>query len=182
MKIYTKSGDAGATGLIGGSRVNKDHPRIEAYGSVDELNASLGWARTQCNVDSMDSLLERIQNELFAVGAELAAPGDQASQWIKSEHTANLEQAIDQYEAELQPLSQFILPAGNTATAALHVARAICRRAERRVVTLSETEGQSVSSELIVYLNRLGDLLFVLSRTATSAAGQEDAPWQKPTG
>ena len=180
MKIYTKTGDAGLTGRIGGTRVEKDHPRIEAYGSVDELNASLGWARTQCSIKSMDELLERIQNELFAVGAELAAPGDQKSQWIKSEHVEHLEQAIDKYESDLQPLSEFILPAGDTATASLHVARGICRRAERRVVTLSQTDDQSVSSELIIYLNRLGDLLFVLSRAATAAAGGQDVPWKKP--
>ena len=186
MKIYTKTGDAGATGLIGGVRVSKDHPRIEAYGTVDELNAALGWARSQCDgneaTSAMDGLLSRIQNELFAVGAELAAESEEKSEkWICPEHIMALEQSIDEYQSGLQPLSQFILPAGNSATASLHVARAICRRAERRVITLDHQEGQSVSADIVVYLNRLGDLLFVLARSATLAAGLEDVPWKKPT-
>lgn len=185
MKIYTKTGDAGATGLIGGVRVSKDHPRIEAYGTVDELNAALGWARSQCDDNestaAMDGLLSRIQNELFAVGAELAATGDEnCEKWIHQAHIDVLEKSIDEYQSQLQPLSQFILPAGNSATASLHVARGICRRAERRVVTLGSQEDQSVSSDIVVYLNRLGDLLFVLARAATSAAGLEDVPWKKP--
>ena len=184
MKIYTKTGDAGATGLIGGTRVSKDHPRIEAYGTVDELNAALGSARTHCDNGDLDQLLERAQNELFAVGAELAASesGQENSTWIGPCHVEYLEKAIDKHETNLQPLSQFILPAGNPATASLHLARAICRRAERRVVTLSNLDGEtvSVSSDLVIYLNRLGDLLFVLARVATSMAGLQDTPWQKP--
>ena len=182
MKIYTKTGDAGATGLIGGTRVNKDHPRIEAYGSVDELNAALGWARSQCEDEDLDLRLSRAQHELFAVGAELAAsdPDRDGAKWIGRAHVESLEKSIDEYESELEPLSQFILPAGNSATAALHVARAICRRSERRVVTLSNLDGESVSSDLVIYLNRLGDLLFVLARIATARSGLRDVPWKKP--
>ena len=191
MKIYTKTGDEGATGLIGGVRVSKDHPRIEAYGTVDELNAALGWARSQCQsneqdessdvMSAMDELLSRIQNELFAVGAELAAESqDKSEKWIHQAHIDAMEKSIDDYESRLKPLDQFILPAGNSATASLHVARSICRRAERRVVTLGNQTEQEVSSDIVVYLNRLGDLLFVLARSATMAAGLDDVPWQKP--
>ncbi len=139
MKIYTKTGDDGGTGLFGGPRVGKDDPRIEAYGTVDELNSLLGWARAVGLPADIDDCIMRIQNELFAVGAELATPDPAAhgTDWTGPEQIAALEQAIDRLEAPLAPLRQFILPGGTPAAAALHVARTVCRRAERRVVTLS---------------------------------------------
>ena len=169
MKIYTKTGDEGATGLIGGVRVSKDHPRIEAYGTVDELNAALGWARSQCQsneqdessdvMSAMDELLSRIQNELFAVGAELAAESqDKSEKWIHQAHIDVMEKSIDDYESRLKPLGQFILPAGNSATASLHVARSICRRAERRVVSLGSQTEQEVSSDIcLLYTSDAAD-------------------------
>jgi cob(I)alamin adenosyltransferase len=185
MKIYTKSGDEGSTGLFAGPRVSKDDPRIEAYGTVDELNAAIGVARSQLIDDSppsqgLDKLLQSVQNQLFAVGAELATPKpeEHGTHWIGDGEISELESAIDLHEATLSPLTTFILPAGCPAAAALHLARGICRRAERRVVTLGDTA--TISSDLIIYLNRLGDLLFVLCRAANAAAGVEDTPWQKP--
>ncbi len=182
MKIYTKTGDEGTTSLFAGPRVEKDHPRIEAYGTVDELNACLGLARTAQPPVEIDELLGKIQNELFAVGAELATeePEKYGTRWIGEAEIVALESAIDQFEEDLEPLREFILPAGSTATATLHLARAVCRRAERRVVTLASMPGQNVSADLVVYLNRLGDLLFVLSRAVTKAAGQSDISWVKP--
>ncbi len=189
MKIYTKTGDEGSTGLFAGPRVAKDDPRIEAYGTVDELNAAIGIARShlallpdvpEATVD-FDNQLMAIQNELFAVGAELATPEPEAhgTRWIGESEISRLERAIDDYESNLPQLTTFILPAGNLAAATIHLARAICRRAERRVVTLADRA--TISRDLIIYLNRLGDLLFVLSRAANAAAGVGDTPWQKPT-
>ncbi len=140
MKIYTKTGDAGETGLFGGPRLRKDAPRIEAYGTVDELNAVIGLARAEALPADIDVLLARIQNELFDVGAELATPDPQAkhSATLGSGSIAGLEAAIDQHEAQLAPLRQFILPAGCAAAAALHLSRTICRRAERRLVSMHD--------------------------------------------
>jgi len=181
MKIYTKTGDSGDTGLFGGPRVRKDCPRIEAYGTVDELNAVLGLARCEPLALDFDALLARIQNDLFDVGAELATPEAQTKQvpTIGATHITALETAIDHWEAVLTPLRQFILPGGSRAAAQLHVARTVCRRAERRVVTLAASE--TVSHALFVYLNRLSDLLFVLARAANHLGGQPDVPWQKST-
>lgn len=183
MKIYTKTGDDGGTALFGGPRVGKDDPRIEAYGTVDELNSLLGWARTLGLPADIDGCLMRIQNELFAVGAELATPDPAAhgTAWTGPEQIAALEQAIDRLEAPLAPLREFILPGGTPAAAALHVARSVCRRAERRVVTLSHQGPQVIRGSIVVYLNRLGDLLFVLARAVNHAAGQADVTWRKPT-
>ena len=184
MKIYTKTGDQGETGLYGGGRVRKDVPRIEAYGTVDELNAVLGMVRAEQPPPEIDRLLARIQNELFDVGAELATP-DPAAKNVARMGAAGaeaLERAIDSFEAELPPLRQFILPGGVKVAAALHLARTVCRRAERRIVTLAALEPGSVSGEMIVYLNRLSDLLFVLARAANAAAGQADVAWQKSAG
>ncbi len=180
MKIYTRSGDAGSTGLIGGTRVPKDHVRIEAYGTVDELNAFLGLARSHDVGEEIDRLLATIQHSLFSVGAELATekPQEANTRWIGESQVQMLEQSIDHFESQLPPLTQFILPAGHPATAALHVARAVCRRAERRVVSLAGTA--DVSEQLVIYLNRLGDLLFVLSRVVTQMAGLEEQPWKQP--
>lgn len=182
MKIYTKTGDSGDTGLFAGARVAKDHERIEAYGTVDELNACLGVVRSTQAPADMDGCLEQIQHELFALGAELATPDPAAHglRWANATVSEALEAQIDRWEAELPPLRQFILPAGTSTASALHQARAVCRRAERRVVTLRRHD-ESVSVDTVVYLNRLGDLLFVLARAANVRAGCADHPWRKPT-
>ncbi len=181
MKIYTKTGDRGETGLFGGPRVSKDAPRIEAYGTVDELNSVLGIARSQLADGEIHALVGRIQNDLFALGAQLATPDPAAHQTalIGPAETAALEAAIDHFESGLDPLTQFILPGGVPAAAHLHLARTVCRRAERRLVTLARESVEPISGELVVYLNRLSDLLFVLARAANRAAGAADVPWQK---
>ncbi len=183
MKIYTKTGDQGQTGLFGGPRVSKDAPRIEAYGTVDELNSVLGVARSLLAGGEIDELLRSLQNELFALGAQLATPDPAAhhTAMIGPAQIAGLEAAIDRHELALEPLSQFILPGGTPAAAQLHLARTVCRRAERRLVTLSHVPEEAVAGELIVYLNRLSDLLFVLARAVNRAAGHGDVPWQKPS-
>lgn len=180
MKVYTKTGDTGETGLFGGGRVSKDDTRIEAYGTVDELNAFLGQARCQSLPTDLDEFVELLQNELFAVGAELATPDAASKQMaiIDDGNVARLESEIDRLEETLQPLQQFILPAGCAAATCLHVARSACRRAERRVVTLARED--NVRGEVIRYLNRLSDLLFVMSRAANQRVGCADVPWQKP--
>lgn len=182
MKIYTKTGDMGSTGLFGGPRVSKDDDRIEAYGTVDELNAALGIARAAGLDDDIDGQLSQIQSELFSIGAELATPDPDVHgvRIIAMRHVRTLEQAIDRHEDSLEPLRHFILPAGSMAAAQLHLARSICRRAERRVVTLVRRHEASVSEELLIYLNRLGDLLFVLSRVANARAKVEEIQWVKP--
>jgi cob(I)alamin adenosyltransferase len=182
MKIYTKTGDMGSTGLFGGPRVSKDDDRIEAYGTVDELNAALGIVRAANVPADIDEQLSNIQSELFSIGAELATPDPDAFQVriIGPSHISRLEREIDAHEATLPPLKHFILPAGCAAASHLHLARSICRRAERRVVTLVRRHEASVSEELLVYLNRLGDLLFVLSRVANSRAGVDEVKWSKP--
>jgi cob(I)alamin adenosyltransferase len=182
MKIYTKTGDRGDTGLFGGPRVAKDAPRIEAYGAVDELNSALGVARSQKLPPEIDSLVARIQNDLFSVGAELATPsaGGRPTPHVADSDIAALEQAIDGYQGQLEPLRQFILPGGCAAAAQLHLARTVCRRAERRLVTLMRQPDEHVASEPLIYLNRLSDLLFVLARIANKTAGVSDVPWQKP--
>ena len=184
MKIYTRTGDTGSTGLFGGPRVAKDDDRIEAYGTVDELNAAIGTARTADLGDVVDSQLEKIQHALFAIGAELATPepDDHSMRIISSAHISQLEQWIDEHEGGLEPLQQFILPAGDAGATHLHLARAICRRAERRVVTLVRRHETSISEELIIYLNRLSDLLFVLTRSVNQLRGVEDVQWVKPDG
>lgn len=177
MKIYTKTGDSGETGLFGGPRVRKDSPRIEAFGSVDELNAFLGLARTETLPASIDGLLARVQNELFDLGAGLATPDGRHAVAIQPGQILALEAAIDQFEAGLPPLRQFILPGGSRGAAALHMARTVCRRAERRLVALAACE--NIPGEPLIYLNRLGDLLFVLARAANQAASMPDVPWQR---
>lgn len=182
MKIYTKTGDAGETGLFAGARVRKDDVRIEAYGTVDELNAALGVARSAGPPDAIAGCLERIQHELFSIGAELATPdsAQHGLQWADTAACDGLESLIDRFESGLPPLRQFILPAGAPAASALHLARAICRRAERRVVTLQASDPR-VSPSVVIYLNRLGDLLFVLARAANILAGTDERPWIKPS-
>jgi cob(I)alamin adenosyltransferase len=179
MKIYTKTGDDGETGLFGGPRVRKDHVRIECYGTVDELNAVVGVIRTHAVAPELDALLVRIQNELFDLGALLASPEPEKFGIVGpgDKQIAALEQAIDRYEADLEPLRQFILPGGTPAAAQLHFARTVCRRAERLLVTLSAVE--TIAPGALIYLNRLSDLLFVLARWANRQTGVGDVPWQK---
>ena len=177
MRIYTRKGDLGETGLPAGVRVGKDAVRIEANGTVEELNAVLGLVRSETLPEATDALLERVQNELFEVGAELAAPGTRT---IGPRHVEALEAEIDRYDEPLEPLGAFILPAGCRAAAELHHARTVCRRAERRLVALSRGAEERTSPTLLAYLNRLGDLLFVLARTANAQAGRRDTAWQKP--
>ena len=181
MKIYTKTGDDGDTGLFGGARVSKASARVEAYGTVDELNATLGLARAASDHEDLDVLLGAIQSELFTLGAELATvPGKEAALGIPlldASDIARLEEAIDVSEGSLAPLKNFVLPAGTPTAAALHLARTVCRRAERAVVGLPEGEG--ARAELRVYLNRLSDLLFSLARQANHRAGVDDVPWSR---
>jgi cob(I)alamin adenosyltransferase len=182
MKIYTKTGDEGQTGLFGGPRVRKDDMRIEAYGTVDELNAAIGVVRCQPLPSMIDQCLLRVQSELFSVGAELATPDPHkhGMALIGDRQIAALEAAIDQLEETLPPLRNFILPGGSPDAAQLHVARGICRRTERRVVALASQPGVSVSTQIIRYLNRLGDYLFVAARSAGQHAGSAEIPWEKP--
>jgi cob(I)alamin adenosyltransferase len=182
MKIYTKTGDEGQTGLFGGPRVAKCDVRIEAYGQVDELNAVLGLARCQPLPPLLDQTLQRVQHELFAVGAELASPDPQRHGLVLlgPEATQTLEREIDQLEASLPPIRQFILPAGCQTAAVLHVARAVCRRAERAVVALAQATDSRLSPHLVAYLNRLGDYLFVAARYANLDAGVAEVGWNKP--
>lgn len=177
-RIYTRAGDRGDTGLIGGQRVPKDHPRVEAYGAVDELNSSLGVVIAELDDPETASLLQNAQHRLFDLGAELATPATQsASAGITGDDVEALERAIDRVEDGLPPLREFILPGGSPAAAALHVARAVARRVERQVVALARTE--PVNPQIVPFLNRLSDLLFVLARAANRRAGSPDTAWQK---
>jgi cob(I)alamin adenosyltransferase len=184
VKIYTKTGDGGETGLFGGPRVSKSDGRVSAYGEVDELNAALGWVRAGVEDPEIEAHLARIQEELFSVGAELATPhGVKARsavppvdpRWISS-----LEQAIDAWQGELPPLTHFVLPGGARTGAALHLARCICRRAERGVVALAaEAE---VTPAVLAYLNRLSDFLFVAARIANHRGGRPEVLWDPGRG
>ncbi|MEZ5357811.1 MAG: cob(I)yrinic acid a,c-diamide adenosyltransferase [Candidatus Zixiibacteriota bacterium] len=180
MKIYTKTGDGGETGLWGGTRVGKDNARIHAYGTVDECNAILGVARTFGAPAEFDARLERLQNILFIVGADLATPSDAttAIDRISPADTALLESWIDDYEAELPKLKQFILPGGKELAAYLHLARTVCRRAERWVVELAGQE--NINPDALTFLNRLSDFLFVAARMANHQSGVNDIPWDNP--
>jgi cob(I)alamin adenosyltransferase len=163
-RIYTRTGDDGTTGLIGGRRVSKDSPCIEACGSLDELNAVLGVVRSHALPHEVDGILRLVQDRLFTIGAELATPEgvERRSEGLGNEEVRNLEKEIDAFEDRLQPLEQFILPGGAAAGAALHLARAVARRAERQCVSLSRLE--KVNPQILRYLNRLSDLCFVLAR------------------
>jgi cob(I)alamin adenosyltransferase len=182
MKIYTRTGDSGETDLFGGGRLAKDAPRIETCGAVDELNALLGLVRAGPLPHDVDLLLERIQNELFELGSEIASPEreDQRDCSIASEHVLPMEADIDRLATGLEPLSQFILPAGVRAAAELHLARTVCRRAERRLVAAFRQDQEKISQMPLVYLIRLSDLLFVLARRVNSEAGHPDVLWKKP--
>jgi cob(I)alamin adenosyltransferase len=178
MRIYTRTGDDGSTGLYGGARVSKACARVDAYGQVDELNAVLGWVRASAPPPEIDRVLERSQEGCFRLGAFLAcAPGrDPGIARISEADVAGFEQAIDELEQGLKPLASFILPGGSEAAARLHLARTVCRRAERALVALAATE--VVDGIFVRWLNRLGDLLFVQARFANAAAGVDDVPWQ----
>ena len=179
MKIYTKTGDDGETGLFGGARVSKASLRVTAYGEVDELNSTIGWARVAVDESELDTLLDTIQNELFEVGAELGSTADRKEKGglpiIAESQVLVLESAIDRYENGPPPLTSFVLPGGSESASRFHVARTVCRRAERALVSLSAEE--SVREELLRYLNRLSDLMFVLARYANFKAGVADIPW-----
>ncbi len=180
MKIYTKTGDKGETGLFDGTRVPKDATRVDAYGGVDELNAVLGAAIAFLDDAEIADTLRQVQRDLFAVGARLADPrltreGKSEKDRFEPERVTRLEEIIDRFEAGLPPLRRFILPGGSRAGALLHLARTVCRRAERRIVTLArEVEIQPV---VITYVNRLSDLLFVLARAANHRARAEEVKW-----
>jgi cob(I)alamin adenosyltransferase len=178
VKIYTKTGDAGETGLLGGTRVSKAAPRVAAYGDVDELNAWIGFARATAD-GSLSEILDRIQRQLFAIGARLADPvgtvADRVAKTaVSSEDVGQLERWIDALDTELPPLRRFILAGGTPTAAALHVARTVCRRAERGVVALGR---DAVESDVVVYLNRLSDLLFVMARAANHRSGVAESEW-----
>jgi cob(I)alamin adenosyltransferase len=181
MKIYTRTGDQGQTGLFGGQRVPKDSLRVHAYGTADECNAVLGVARAAGLDGELDELLAQVQNQLFVVGADLATPGESAHiPRVGAAEVVFLEQWIDRLEESLEPLRQFILPGGTPAAAQLHLARTTCRRAERWAVSLAHEEGEAVNAQVLVYLNRLSDLLFVAARAANARAGKADVPWASP--
>lgn len=178
MKIYTKTGDRGDTSLFGGQRVPKDAQRIEAYGTIDELNSILGIVRADDRTSPMDPILERIQHTLFNLGADLATPRslDKSITRISPRDTAVLEKDIDQTEPKLKPLRSFILPGGSPVAARLHFARTVCRRAERVIVRLSRNE--DIGDDITIYLNRLSDLLFVLARYANRLAEVQETKWK----
>jgi cob(I)alamin adenosyltransferase len=179
MKIYTKTGDRGDTRLFDGTKVRKHHNRVDAYGDIDELNSFIGAAASFLADVELATILADIQKDLFSVGAQLADPKfrERASGrfQLAPERTAILEQTIDRFETELPPLRQFILAGGGHAGALLHVARTVCRRAERRVVRLSEEV--EVSAGVIEYLNRLSDFLFVIARVVNHREGKQEVPW-----
>lgn len=181
MRIYTRTGDSGQTGLFGGERVSKAHPRVEAYGAVDELNSVLGLVRARLPSGPLSDFLAQVQGRLFEVGAELATARREDPKLaarvphVTASHVAELEAWIDRLDAELPALRGFVLPGGSEAGALLHVARAVCRRAERRVVALAE--GVAVNPEILRYLNRLGDFLFVAARWVNHTAGTPEEPW-----
>jgi len=180
MKIYTRTGDEGTTGLFGGGRVAKTHPRVEAYGDVDELNAAIGLARAIEQMPRIDEVLVPLQRDLFAIGALLATPDrdkmkrqlEKAS--IDERRVTEMEHAIDDGDRELEPLKAFIIPGGSAKAAALHVARTVCRRAERRVIALTDEE---IPPIVVIYLNRMSDLLFTLARVVNRRAGTGEVTW-----
>ncbi len=180
MKIYTKTGDAGETGLFDGSRVPKHDARVDAYGEVDETNAAIGAARAFLEDAEIGAILTGIQKDLFAVGAQLADPkyGERAAKEktaITEARVAEFEGWMDRFDGQLPPLKGFILPCGTKAGAMLHLARCVCRRAERKITALAATT--KVPPIVVVYMNRLSDLLFVLARVANLRGGEEQMPW-----
>ena len=188
MKLYTRTGDAGTTALFGGARVPKHHPRIDAYGTLDELNATLGVALSALEGEPqaeafapLAAVLTRVQHDLFVAGADLATPLDAKPfvPRIDGDQVAALEADIDRFDGDVPPLRQFILPGGTPAAAHLHVSRTVCRRAERLTVEAGERE--AFNPHVLVYLNRLSDLLFAAARWANHAAGRADVEWVAPS-
>jgi len=186
MSIYTRGGDAGETGFFGGGRVSKAHPRVAAYGTVDELNSLLGWAISRTTTDTVRDRLRVLQHDLFTVGAELATPTPTRGRTRPSTpglprgRIVEMEQWIDEAEEELTPLKEFILPGGSEGAAALHFARTVCRRAEREVVGLGTDE--ELNPTVLIYLNRLSDLLFTFARLENHRVGVADTSWRKAPG
>jgi len=177
VKIYTRSGDQGQTSLFGGTRVSKDDPRIEAYGTIDELNSVIGLARATWPVSPIDGELQRVQGDLFEIGAHLASPGGSRFEGVPPKRVEELERGIDAAEEQLSTLTSFILPGGTIPAATLHLARTVCRRAERLVVALQEDSAAARTT--IVYLNRLSDFLFVSARLANALERVGDVPWSR---
>jgi cob(I)alamin adenosyltransferase len=182
MKIYTKTGDKGDTSLFGGKRVAKDDLRIQAYGAVDELNSILGITTAEIKSEEIKNVLLKIQNELFNFGADLATPQENVNSShhisrVEEKDSIQLENLIDKFDAKLPALTNFILPGGLKSAAYLHNARTVCRRTEREIVTLSKSE--NVNPYILIYLNRLSDLLFVLARYENHVNGIDDIPWNK---
>ncbi len=184
MKIYTKTGDKGETSLYGGTRVSKAAARVESYGTLDELNAFIGLAKAEISDEKVLNQLQKIQFDLFTVGSEAATPTDKLilangknrlDLMISEEEIMELERWMDNFDAELEPLQFFILPSGGKAAASVHVCRTVCRRAERAMVHLNETE--EVRPELIKYLNRLSDYLFILARYISKISGEKEDYW-----
>jgi cob(I)alamin adenosyltransferase len=181
VKIYTKTGDKGDTGLFGGGRVPKNHPRVSAYGEVDELNSFIGLARATEPMPRIDDILLPIQRDLLAIGALLATPNQAKMREhltkarVDERRIQQLERAIDDADLELEPLKAFIIPGGSSKAATLHVCRTVCRRAERAVVSMQESE--AIPELAIIYLNRLSDLLFTLARLASRKAGVVEETW-----
>ncbi|MBW3533598.1 MAG: cob(I)yrinic acid a,c-diamide adenosyltransferase [Gemmatimonadetes bacterium] len=183
MRIYTRTGDAGDTALFGGGRVSKDHPRVDAYGCVDELNSSVGWALTQVADGASRERLATVQHDLFALGSSLSTPPPRGERRrpetppLPLERVEAMERWMDEAQEALEPLRAFVLPGGAPGAAALHVARTVCRRAERAVVALAAAD--VVEDGVLRYLNRLSDLLFVLARLENHRAGRPDVLWDK---
>lgn len=184
MKLYTKTGDDGTTGLFGGQRVSKDHPRVAAYGSVDELNACIGLAAAACDADqtlhaALLDVFAQLQSRLFDIGADLATPEGAKHESkitrITDEHVSEVERWIDEIEKGNKPMKSFVLPGGSELAARLHLARTVCRRAERSMIALNHSE--PVSEGAIVYVNRVSDLFFAMARRANHDAGVDDKPW-----
>jgi cob(I)alamin adenosyltransferase len=182
MKIYTKTGDSGETGLFGGERVSKNTIRIEAYGTIDELNAFIGLTIIEVSDKSVKDLLQKIQNWLFSIGADLATPDNEKTKKLNvfrtsEEYYRYIEKEIDKYESKLDKLGNFILPGGTKGAALLHICRTITRRAERMVVALNSTV--KIGNNIIIFLNRLSDLFFVLARFDNAVTGTPDIEWQQ---
>ncbi len=183
MKIYTRTGDKGETSLFGGKRISKDEPRIEAYGSVDELNSVVGVARTFVEDKRVNEILGIIQNQLFVLGADLATPSDvrsTATMRISDGDCTSLEKTIDEIEVQLEKLDSFVIPGGSRGASLLHQARTVCRRAERHIASLRK-RGE-ISAQTLIFLNRLSDLLFVLARFENKNSGIKDHPWNPRSG
>jgi cob(I)alamin adenosyltransferase len=176
MRIYTRTGDAGQTGLFDGTRVAKDDVRIEAFGQIDELNSVLGLLRCEPLAPPTDAELQRIQNDLFAIGSDLATPGGRKSEPMLDGRIQDQERLMDEHTSALPPLKAFILPGGSREAALCHLARAVCRRAER--VAWAMHRQHPISPKILIYLNRLSDLLFTLARAANARAGQPDVEWK----